>query len=294
MSTEVLSVSPHNSPWHSWREIKRPKICGNLAHDVWEPATPVKTQCPPFFGPFDGSTVEITRRKDTLHDWEIRLVDRLDRKLGWMYNETTPGQKPYHFALLANHWLNRETWLVIDPVSRVPIHHRRQWGDPRFNVPYPEPGHNSRPKYPAAIRKRAQIPRIDAWRAAVNNQRRASGIRDVLRTVELYEDSAEEPPDGKIDPACWILPKPPQGFSMSTSQRNAWYEGGAGWQETLDNWQQVRRGYRLRKIIHEGRANRNRVKEIATQINRGSRITSLKLLPREREQTVHSSQAVPQ
>jgi hypothetical protein len=226
---------------------------------------------------------------EKLSDWEVRLMDQLNRKLGWVYNEMTPGQKPYHFALLANHWLNRETWLVIDPISRVSIHNRRQWGDPRFSPHDTENDRMSRLKYPATTRKRAQIPRIDSWRAAVNKQRRASGIRNRIRTIELYEDSAEEPPDGKIDPSCWILPKPPQGFEMSTRQKNAWYEGGSGWQEKLEDWQQVRRGYRLQKFVHEGRVNRARVKEVASQVQRCCRTTSLKLFPRETGQAQAAS-----
>ncbi|KAJ5380418.1 uncharacterized protein N7496_002846 [Penicillium cataractarum] len=215
-------------------------------------------------GVSEGEQISVAK----LSDWEVRLIDHLNRKLGWIHNEMTPGQKPYHFALLANHWLNRETWLVIDPISRVPIHQRRQWGDPRFSPTDAENDPVPRLKYPATARKRAQVPRIDSWRAAVNKQRRVSGNRIGIRTIELYEDSAEEPPDGHIDPACWILPKPPQGFEMSTRQKNAWYEGGAGWQEKLEDWRQVRRGYRLQKFVHEGRVNRNRVKELASQVSK--------------------------
>ncbi|KAJ5544243.1 hypothetical protein N7513_007054 [Penicillium frequentans] len=220
---------------------------------------------------------------DELSDWELRLIDKLDRKLVWVFNETTPGQKPYHFTLLANHWLNRETWVVIDPVSRVSTDARRNNGDPRYNVPYPEPELGHKPKYPDFVRRKAHTPRIDCWRAAMNQQRRASGVPDIIRPVELYEGSAEEPPDGHIDPACWILPKPPQGFEMSTNQKNAWYEGGAGWQEKLDDWQRVRRGYRLRKALFEGRVNRNRVKEVATNVNRYCRRASCKVINRDDE-----------
>ncbi|CAI7573068.1 unnamed protein product [Penicillium palitans] len=216
---------------------------------------------------------------DELSDWEVRMMEMLDRKLLWLFNEFTPGQKPYHFALLANHWLNRETWIVFDPVSRVPTDARRARGDPRFNVPYPEPAFSPRPKYPASNPKRAQTPRIDSWRAAVNKQRKVSGIRDAIRTVTLYDESAEETPDGHIDPGCWVLPKPPQGFEMSTAQKNAWYEGGAGWQEKLDDWQQVHRGYRLHKALHEGRVNRGRVKEVAAQVNKCCRTASGKFIP---------------
>ncbi|CAI7571067.1 unnamed protein product [Penicillium glandicola] len=163
---------------------------------------------------------------DELSDWEVRMMERLDRKLLWIFNEFTPGQKPYHFALLANHWLNKETWIVYDPISRVPTDARRVWGDPRFNVPYPEPVFSPRPKYPTSTRKRAQTPRIDSWRAAVNKQRKVSGIRDAIRTITLYDESAEEPPDGHMDPGCWVSPKPPQGFEMSTAQKNACKSAG--------------------------------------------------------------------
>lgn len=235
----------------------------------------------------DGQSLEPTRKPvDGLSDWEVRLMDGLDRKLVWMFNELTPGQKPYHFAMLANHWLNKETWLVIDPVSRVSTDRRRQWGDPRFNVPYPESSVTARPKYPAAMRKRAHTPHIDSWRAAVNKQRKVSGLHEVVRAVELFEGSAEEPPDGKIDPASWLLPKPPQGYEMSTNQKNAWYEGGAGWQEKLEDWQKVGRGYLLQKALHEGRVNRNHVKGVATQVGRCCRSASVKVIPRKIEQTL--------
>ncbi|KAJ5267532.1 hypothetical protein N7478_010340 [Penicillium angulare] len=212
-------------------------------------------------------------------DGELRLLHELDRKLLWLFNEMTPGQKPYHFALLANHWLNRETWLVIDPISRVSNDARRRQGDPRFNVPYPEPELKRKSKYPENLRKKAFTPRIDSWRAAVNRQRRISGAREILKLVDLYEDSAEEPPEGHIDPACWILPKPPQGFEMSTRQKHAWYEGGAGWQERLDDWQRVSRGYRLHKAVFEGRVNRNRAIELGQRFGGYCRQTLFSLNP---------------
>lgn len=224
-----------------------------------------------------------------LCDWEIKLIDGLNRKLLWIFNETTPGQKPYHFAQLANHWLNRETWLVIDPVSRVPIDSRREWGDPRFNVPYPEPTHSPKPKYQVVSPERAYNPRIDSWRATVNKQRRISGLRDAVRTVELYENSLEEPPDGHIDPGSWMFPRPPQGFEVSTKQKNGWYEGGSGWQETFEDWQRVRRGYRFRKLIQGGHVNRNWVKGVASRVHQCCRSTSLKLISKDTQQTPTAS-----
>ena len=203
-----------------------------------------------------------------LSDCEILLMDKVDRKLDWLLSELEPGRKPFHFAPLANHWLNRETWIVLDPVSRVPSEHRRLWGDPKHHVPYPTATYGAKPKYPWTSRKRADSPRIDSWRKAVNRNRRVSGVRHGLKSLELYDNSADEPPDGKIDPSCWILRKPPQGFAMSTKQQDAYYEGGHGWHEKLPDWQRVRRGYRISKVIHEGRVNRNRVKELARGFSR--------------------------
>ena len=214
---------------------------------------------------------------DHLNDCEIRLMDNLDRRLEWLLSELEPGRKPFHFATLANHWLNRETWIVLDPVSRVPIDARRTWGDPRFNVPYPTQTYEPTPKYPVVIRKRAHTPKINSWRIAINRQRKASGLRDIVKAVELFDDpSADEPPDGKIDPACWMLRKPPQGYAKSAKQDNTYYEAGSGWQETFSDWQKVRRGYRIRKAVYEGRVNRNRVKQLARGITRYYRTTSPK------------------
>ncbi|EAW18956.1 uncharacterized protein NFIA_089130 [Aspergillus fischeri NRRL 181] len=204
----------------------------------------------------------------SLSTWEARLAHDLNRKLEWLFEQLSPGRRPFHFALLANHWLNRETWVVLDPISRVPIQARRLWGDPRSNSPYPIPCWGPRPKYPGSPCKTANRPHLDSWRVAVNRNRRASGLQDVVKGLALLADSADEPRDGKVDPASWILRRPPQGFAMSTTQQDEYYEGGAGWQETLGDWQRVRRGYRIRKAIYEGRANRTRMKEIAVGLTR--------------------------
>jgi hypothetical protein len=277
-NTSPLTARGFHRPWYSLRESSQPLHARNVLGDLW-PFVENVPQSPVFNDQPKPISISAKVPFEELSDWEVRLIDVLDRKLIWIFNEFTPGQKPYHFACLANHWLNHETWVVIDPVSRVSQDARRKWGDPRFNVPYPEPCLDPRPKYPLVVHKRANIRRIDSWRAAVNRQRRVSGVRDIVRRVELYEDSYEEPPDGKIDTASWILPRPPQGFEMSTKQKNAWYEGGAGWQEKLEDWQQVRRGYRLRKGLYEGCVNRNHLKEVAADVGRCCRTVSSKLIP---------------
>ncbi|KAB8077232.1 hypothetical protein BDV29DRAFT_168618 [Aspergillus leporis] len=191
------------------------------------------------------------------------FIDGMNRKLEWLSQQLTPGRRPFHFAMLPNHWLNTRTWIVYDPASRVPIDMKRRLGDPRFNRPYPMPDRTPKRKYPQLPRRVASTPRIDSWRVAVNENRRTSGLKDLVKPIELYDGSAENPSDGHIDPACWILRRPPQGFDLSARQYDAYYEGGSGWQEKLGDWQKVRRGYRIRKAIHEGRANRTRAKELA-------------------------------
>ncbi|PLB55890.1 hypothetical protein P170DRAFT_396642 [Aspergillus steynii IBT 23096] len=206
-----------------------------------------------------------------MSDWEIRLIDGVDRRLDWLSDQLSPGRRAFHFAMLANHWLNKKTWIVYDPPSRVPIEARRLQGDPRFNVPYPMPDWGPRPKYPPVHRNTVYKPRINSWRMAMNRHRQHMGLTDFIKVVELYDSSNDEPPDGSVDPACWILRRPPQGFGVSKKQENTYYEGGTGWQETFRDWQRVRRGYRIHKAIHEGRANRGRVKEIGHGIARCSR-----------------------
>ncbi|EEH22953.1 hypothetical protein PABG_05164 [Paracoccidioides brasiliensis Pb03] len=207
-----------------------------------------------------------------LSNAEVRLIYDLDRRLEWLSSEVEPGRQPFQFLLLANHWLNRSTWTVLDPVSRVSVTERREHGDPRFNYPLPAPKNNTfRPKYPTQHRVKIHAPRLDSWRVAINGARKSSGAREFLKAVELFEGSAEEPPDGAIDPASWILRRPPQGFEMSNKQANAYYEGMGGWCEKLDDWQNVCRAYRARRVICEGGANRQRIKEVAEMAARPCR-----------------------
>ncbi|KAK2804321.1 hypothetical protein FQN50_006612 [Emmonsiellopsis sp. PD_5] len=238
---------------------------------------------------------------------EIRLIYDLDRRLEWLSSEVEPGRKPFHFLLLANHWLNTSTWIVLDPVSRVSATQRRLYGDPRFNYPPPQPSRETiKPKYPTPHRTKIHAPRLDSWRLAINGVRRSSGVQEFLKSVELYDGSADEPPDGAIDPASWILRKPPEGFKMSDKQRNAYYEGCWGWSEKLDDWQHVPRGYRVRKVICEGKANRRRVKELAKKATDRCRKVTKRAIhsrplnggkpndsPREMRQVMSGSGSIP-
>lgn len=235
-----------------------------------------------FQGTTDIRTHTATRKSPPLRNLsnpEVRLMHDLDRRLEWLLNELDPGRKPFHFATLANHWLNTETWIVYDPPCRVSREYRRRFGDPRLNTPSSDGNDQPRrPKYPVSNRKRAHTPRIDSWRIAVNKQRKTAGLQEFLREIELFNGSADEVPDGKIDPASWILRKPPQGFPMSNKQKSGFWEGACGWQEPLQEWQKVRYSYRVEKTIHEVKINRTRdLKQVARGVTKIYRHTAGKL-----------------
>ena len=113
----------------------------------------------------------------------------------------------------------------------------------------------------------------------MNKARKNSGLRELLRAVELFEGSVDEPSNGAIDPATWILRRPPQGYEMSSKQKHAYYEGGSGWSERLPDWQNVRRGYRIRKAVYEGKANRRRMAEFAKSVGGGCKTVARHVTP---------------
>ncbi|KAM5466975.1 hypothetical protein MauCBS54593_005594 [Microsporum audouinii] len=188
---------------------------------------------------------------------EVRLVDDLDRKLEWLSNEMDPGRKSFAFLLLHNHWLNRATWVVTDPSSRITVQKKRIRGDPRVNtMAFGGNGKAAVLENTPAPRVRAVTPRIDSWRVAVNRARASSGAKEIKRVAELFEGSAEEAADNNVDPASWILKKPQQGNGMSNKQKEAYFEGPGGWCEKLDYWENVPRLYRVRRVVFQGKANR--------------------------------------
>lgn len=210
---------------------------------------------------------------------ELRLLDDLDRRLEWLSSEVDPGRKQCNYSLVHNHWLNRATWTVYDPVSRVGPDRQRMFADSRFNNPLPHPEARAKLKYPVPTRPKADTPRIDSWRLAINRARKSSGLREFLKAVELFEGSVDEPAEGAIDPATWILRRPPQGYDMSSKQKNAYYEGGSGWCEKLTDWQTVKSGYRIRKAVYEGKVNRRRVVELARSVGGGCRTAARHVTP---------------
>ncbi|KAK2875210.1 hypothetical protein FQN49_001680 [Arthroderma sp. PD_2] len=201
---------------------------------------------------------------------EVRLVDNLDRKLEWLLSETDPGRKSFAFLLLHNHWLNRGTWVVMDPSSRISVQKKRLQGDPRVNtMAFGGTGKAPMLDDTPAPRPRTNTPRLDSWRVEVNRARASSGTKEIQRVADLLEGSADEAADNNVDPASWILRKPQQGNGMSNKQKETYFEGPGGWSEKLDYWQHVPRLYRLRRAVLQGKANRRCVIRTGKDIRGG-------------------------
>ncbi|EZF15210.1 hypothetical protein H100_05977 [Trichophyton rubrum MR850] len=200
---------------------------------------------------------------------EVRLVDNLNRKLEWLSSEMDPGRKSFAFLLLHNHWLNRATWVVMDPSSRLTVQKKRIQSDPRVNKKaFGGKSNAVVPDITPAPRARAVTPRIDSWRVAVNRARVSSGAKEIPK-VELLEGSAEDAADNNVDPASWILKKPPQGHGMSNKQKQTYFEGPGGWAEKLEYWENVPRLYRVRRVVLQGKANRRCVARTGKGIYHG-------------------------
>ncbi|EAU38139.1 predicted protein [Aspergillus terreus NIH2624] len=220
----LAGVSPHNrqtlsciddDPWTSSRSVECAPTCEHKRFDKKSNGSSAK----------DIPEIKIPIR--ILSDWEIRSIYALSCRLEWLANQLNPGRRPFHFAMLPNHWMNKRTWIVYDPPCRVSIDARRRLGDTRFFTAYPMPDWTPKLKYPQPHRKVVHRPRIDSWRNAVNRRRKSLGLTSFVKTIELYESSGEYPPDGKVDPASWMLRRPPQGVGPPRNQENVYYEGAS-------------------------------------------------------------------
>lgn len=76
----------------------------------------------------------------------------------------------------------------------------------------------------------------------------------LLRPHHSGATDAAEPGEADIDPAAWILRRPPQGFEPTAAGVNAYYTGVKGYAEKMWEWEAVRRPYVLERMVrnHEG------------------------------------------
>ncbi|OKL63578.1 hypothetical protein UA08_01263 [Talaromyces atroroseus] len=167
-------------------------------------------------------------------DVEIRFLDRVDRSLAWFLNECQPGNRGFKFATLQS----KLKWLIYTNPCCASTEVMRLYGD-RRTMKEPFEVVDSRRRCPAkAKHRRKHIASIDSWRVAINKARRQIEVPNV-RSHEFYESSAEEAPESVFNPANWILRRPPRGFPMPTSQKNAYYYGGIERWAKLEDWQAI-------------------------------------------------------
>jgi hypothetical protein len=170
-------------------------------------------------------------------DVEWRFVDLLDRQLEWLANECRPGQRGFKFPILPKNWINNGKWLVYTNPCGASVEFMRRYAhcdvkaDEYEIIP-------RRKNWTTVNRRRVRAASIESWRAAIN---RARGDQDMVgvRSIEIFMSSTEDTPDTVIDPANWILRRPPQGFEMPSRQKAAYWYGRIGEWAKLEDWQAV-------------------------------------------------------
>jgi hypothetical protein len=170
-------------------------------------------------------------------DVEWRFVDTLDRHLEWLANECRPGQRGFKFPVLPKNWFNNGKWLVYTNPCGASVEYMRRHAqcDVRADD-YEQIGRCKRST--AVSRRRMRAESIESWRAAINRARRDHDMVGV-RSIEIFMSSTEDTPDTVIEPANWILRRPPQGFEMSSRQKVAYWYGGIGEWAKLEEWQAI-------------------------------------------------------
>lgn len=178
---------------------------------------------------------------DSLLDGELWFLDGLDRRLEWLLGECQPGRRGFRFPILPRNYLSKRPPIVYTYPCCASVDQMRLHGDSKNSIESTRnQSHDGISTIvpqgrPNTTHTRA---RIDSWRAQINKWRRYREIEEI-KSIGNYGSSAEEPPDNVIDPSSWILRRPPQGFPMSTKQKNAYYCCEAGRWEKIEDWQLV-------------------------------------------------------
>lgn len=185
-------------------------------------------------GPFSKTRV---CKQSKASDVEWRFVDTLDRRLEWLANECRPGQRGFKFPVLPKNWINNGKWLVYTNPCGASVEYMRRHAqcDVRADD-YEQTDLNK--SSTAVSRRRMRAESIESWRAAINRARRDHDMVGV-RSIEIFMSSTEDTPDTVIDPANWILRRPPQGFDMPSRQKAAYWYGGIGEWAKLEEWQAI-------------------------------------------------------
>lgn len=193
---------------------------------------------------------------------EVHLLFNLGKKLEWLCGELEPYRRPAQYLLIFNHWLNRKTWYVYDAPGRVPLPKRVEIDLKRKRrKTLVSSRHKEQQEKPASMTSQTTMcdhktldeHRLKSWRKAVNIARRFSGMETFHKEVEDVLKPVDPTPDGAIDPASWILRRPPQGQG-SQPRGDTWFEGSGGVLETYDHWQRIGkfRGARVKRFLSHG------------------------------------------
>lgn len=169
-------------------------------------------------------------------DVECRFAGTLHRHLEWLANECRPGQRGFKFPILPKNWVNSGKWLVYTHPCGASLEHMRRYAQCDFQAGEDE---DIDQKSLATVhRRRVNIESIESWRVAINKARRHHDMARV-RSVEIFTSSTDGVSDTVIDPANWILRRPPQGFEMPSRQKTAYWYGGTGGWAKLEEWQGI-------------------------------------------------------
>ncbi|KAI5289616.1 hypothetical protein KEM54_003565 [Ascosphaera aggregata] len=181
---------------------------------------------------------------------EVHLLYYLSKRLEWLCGELEPYRRPAQYLLIFNHWLNKKTWYVYDAPGRVPLPRRVEIELKRKGKKLEEIGAHQQEAEVEAKPERVQQSsstrrrRFESWRTAVNIARRFSGAETLNKQIKTLETS-EGPTDGVMDPASWIIRRPPQGYDVAPPAES-WFEGTGGVLETYENWQRIGKSKTMR------------------------------------------------
>lgn len=178
-------------------------------------------------------------KQSKISDVEWHFVDTLDRHLEWLANECRPGQRGFKFPVLPKNWINNGKWLVYTNPCGASVEYMRRYAQCDFSAGEFEEI-DCRKSLTTISRRRVRAESIESWRAAINRARRQHDMAGV-HSVEIFMSSTEDTPDTVIDPANWILRRPPQGFDMPSRQKTAYWYGGIGEWAKLEEWQAIDR-----------------------------------------------------
>ncbi|KZF21717.1 hypothetical protein L228DRAFT_283849 [Xylona heveae TC161] len=147
---------------------------------------------------------------------ERDFLAQVDRRLKWLAYELSAGfrgpednpaegfQKKRHSAFAGTN---------VNAVSRVTERRKLQLTNSYESL--------SSVNFKVPVRRRILMPNIDSWRVSVNKFRRMMTGDEQLTTRPQFGSETEEPREGDIDTAAWVLRRPPQGFPTPTAQKQA-------------------------------------------------------------------------